>query len=401
MIAYTSYATENRARLEAEALVDMGFEVIFLVLKEGKTPRTYADDRGVIVQELNLGKYCGKSSVRYVLSYFAFLALALVACTYQFFAKGLSVVHVHNMPDFLVFAGLVPRLCGRPLILDIHDSMAETYLGKFNTNSRMLFQVLRIEEVICCWFATSVICVNHPQRDAVIEHGVPAEKIATILSIPKFTSRKSSSDDRDVAESFKLVYHGTISTRLGLDLAVEAVAKLSHVISDLEFHIYGSGDDLNEVLHHADVLGVADRVLFHGVVDWEKLPETLKAMDVGIVANRRNIATELMLPAKLMDYVSLGIPSVAPRLKAIEYYFSEDMVSLFRPENVDELAAAIFHLYSDKSRRIRQARMATRFLQQYRWENQKSRLRELYRAGLYDFVCSDEEVSIRKSPTDH
>jgi glycosyltransferase involved in cell wall biosynthesis len=385
MIAYASYASENRGRLEATALVEMGCEVIFLVLKEGAKPRTY-NDGAITVRELNIRKYCGKGPLHYLLSYLMFLCLAFLACTRLSLKDGISAVHVHNMPDFLVFAGLIPRLLGRQVILDVHDSVPETYMAKFGTDSSVLFETLRLEEKICCWFATDIICVNAPQRDVLIDRGIPARKIATILSVPRFSNPKYNREAHRSQERFRLVYHGTISRRLGLDLVINAMAKVIPSVPGLEFHLYGAGDDLEEFLHLAQSLGVRDRIQFHGVIDWSKLPEVLAEMDAGIVANRKNICTDLMLPAKLMDYVSLEIAAIAPRLRTIRYYFTEDMVSYFEPENLDEMVEAILRLYRDQSRRERQATKAKRFLEEHRWENQQRCLRKVY------FATEDEPI---------
>ena len=35
-------------------------------------------------------------------------------------------------------------------------------------------------------------------------------------------------------------------------------------------------------------------------------------MDLGVIGNRRSAAGDLMLPVKLLEYVSLGIPAVVP-----------------------------------------------------------------------------------------
>ena len=45
-----------------------------------------------------------------------------------------------------------------------------------------------------------------------------------------------------------------------------------------------------------------------------------------------------MLPVKLLEYVHMGIPVIAPRLKTIQYYFSEDQVMYYEPGDVDGLA---------------------------------------------------------------
>jgi glycosyltransferase involved in cell wall biosynthesis len=175
-----------------------------------------------------------------------------------------------------------------------------------------------------------------------------------------------------------MVCHGTISRRLGIDLIVRAVARLVHEIPGFELHIYGEGDDLNDVIRLTESLGIAAHVHFHDLVPWERLPEELKTMDVGIVGNRKNVATELMLPAKLIDYVRLNIPAIVPELRTIRHYFSPDTVSYFEPENVDSIVDATIKLYRDNGRRQQQAQRAKAFLEKYGWDNNQSNLRDLY-----------------------
>ena len=377
MIAYTRYQFDGRVRLEAESLVGWGYQVLFLVPRSGQTATTFAL-QGVTVKELNVGEYGGKNKLVYIVSYLMFLGFAFVACTRFYFQSGIDVVHIHNMPNILVFAALIPRLFGCKLILDVHDNMPETYVAKFGTTSRLVLSLCRLEERVCCSLAHKIIATNHVQRETLINRGIPASKIATVITMPQFLPCKHSSNNHKQAQGFRMVNHGTISQRLGNDLLIRAAAKLVHEIPGFELHIIGAGDSLDSVVRLSESLGLTDHVHFHPTVPWDKLPETLAMMDVGIVANRVNIATELMLPLKLIDYVVLGIPAIAPRLKTIEYYFSPDLVTFFEPENVDSMVAATVGLYRDKQRRERQPQIAKSFLNKYGWDNPKHGLRELY-----------------------
>jgi glycosyltransferase involved in cell wall biosynthesis len=85
-----------------------------------------------------------------------------------------------------------------------------------------------------------------------------------------------------------------------------------------------------------------------------------------------------MLPVKLLEYVALGIPVVAPRLKCIRHYFTESMVSFFEPEDVDSMAASILALYRDPDRRQAQARQAKTFLDRFGWDRHKHDLIRMY-----------------------
>jgi glycosyltransferase involved in cell wall biosynthesis len=175
-----------------------------------------------------------------------------------------------------------------------------------------------------------------------------------------------------------MVNHGTISKRLGNDLIVEAAAQLVREIPGFELHIIGSGDDLEECKRLSESLGLADHVHFHKGVPWDELAKKLELMDVGIVGNRVNAATELMLPSKLIDYVVLGIPAIVPRTKAIEYYFTPGMVYYFEPENVESMVAATVRVYKDREGREQQSRSAKSFLDKYGWHNHQNGLRGLY-----------------------
>jgi glycosyltransferase involved in cell wall biosynthesis len=381
MIAYTNYLTDARVRREAETLAAFPeYEVFFLVLKDGNRPKIYTNNRVEII-ELDIKKYRGKSNARYIISYIKFLLLAFLICSKLFFKRKFDIIHVHNIPNFLVFAAILPRLVGKKVILDIHDSMPETYSAKFGGKpNRKLFQILCWEETICAWMANKIICVNHVQQNVLIQRGIASRKISISLNVPdhRIFIRKNKNKNND-RNKFKIVYHGTLAKRLGIDLAIRAVAKLTDSILGLEFYVLGHGDDIEEFIELSKQLRMEGNIHFNKkMIPVEDLTAILEEMDMGVIANRKNIATKLMLPVKMLEYVALDIPVVAPRLKTIEYYFNNEMVSYFEPENVDSLTSAILKLYQDELKRKNQIQMARKFLDRYGWENHQMDLIKLY-----------------------
>ena len=83
------------------------------------------------------------------------------------------------------------------------------------------------------------------------------------------------------------------------------------------------------------------------------------------LAMRSSELSIVMLPVKLLEYVYLGIPVVAPRLDVIRYYFDDTMLRFYEPENVDKMADAILALYRSREERERQAHAASRFYEKY------------------------------------
>jgi glycosyltransferase involved in cell wall biosynthesis len=378
MIAYTNYAIDARVRREAETLASNGFRVCCLTNRNQDTATQYVLN-GVEVRELRVPKYRGKSTVAYMLSYVRFLVVAAVACVGRLVKGQLDVVHVHNLPDFLVFAAFVPRLAGKKVVLDIHDSVPETFATKFSGNP-VLHKALCLEERLSAAVAHRVICVNDPQRDVLVGRGIPISKTFVSMNVPDpKIFGAGPSPDRAPNGHFNLVYHGTMAERLGVDLVIRAAAQLRDRIPCLTLHLWGGGDDLASFQRLADELAVQDRVSFKPKgFRLDELPERLATMDLGVVGNRSNVATDLMLPVKLLEYVMLGIPAVVPRLRTIDHYFSEDMVAYYEPENVSSLADAIHRMHCQPSARRRQADSASRFLDRHGWERQGSELVAMY-----------------------
>ncbi len=387
MVAYSNYLNDTRIRREAETLASIpGYKVLVIGLKEqNSSPKNYTKD-GVQVQELNITKYRGKSNSKYIISYFIFTLLAFFACSRYLINRSLDIIHVHNMPNFLVFSGIIPLLFGKKIILDVHDTMIETYSAKFKgSDHKLLFRLLHLEESLSCALAHKIICVNHVQRQVLIDRGIPKDKMIISMNVPdpKIFYNVNISDRLKSEGNFRLVFYGTIAKRLGIDLAIHAISKLHDKIPGIEFHIIGGGDDIQEFKDLSRELNVQGFIHFYSkFYPIEEILEFLKKMDVVIIPNRKNTATELMLPVKLLEGVVLGLPVIVPRLKTIEYYFSEDMVYYFEPENVDSMTDAIVNAYNNETERKEKMRKAKRFIEKYGWEFQKFDLINLYKSLL-------------------
>ncbi len=381
MIAYTDgYNFDSRVRGEAELLASHGFQVRCLTNMSGRAPVRFVLS-GVEVRELPVAKYRGKNTAAYLGYYLWFLLLCSAACLRLLLKGELDVVHVHNVPDFLVLAGLVPRLAGRKVVLDVHDSVPETFATKFSGPS-FLQHALRLEESWSARLAHKVICVNHPQRDVLVGRGIPSTKTFIFMNVPDpaIFGRQPTNVGTDPKQgTFNLVYHGTMTERLGVDLIIRAVAGLRNRIPNVRLHLWGGGDDLERFRNLARDLAEEAVVFKPKGFLLHDLPRQLASMHVGVVGNRRNIATDLMLPVKLLEYVAMGIPTVAPRLRTIERYFAADMVTYYEPENVEALEEAIYRLYSCPTARRAQAERADDFLRQHGWARQGNELVTFYR----------------------
>jgi glycosyltransferase involved in cell wall biosynthesis len=198
------------------------------------------------------------------------------------------------------------------------------------------------------------------------------------MNLPNEEIFRPLTKERVSSDKFRLVYHGTIAKRLGIDIMLEALSKIGNDIP-IHLSIYGAGDFLDDAMRLANTLGLNGKVHFSKTFfPAEMIREMVKDMDLGIIANRRSLATDrYMMPVKLLEYVFLKIPVVAPRLEIIQSYFDESMVKYYEPENTDDLAKCIVELYKTPKERASLVTRASRFYEEHSWKTQAEEYLEL------------------------
>ena len=392
MLAYAHYINDARIKNYVRTLEDHGHHVDVIALQCDGEAAIEERRSGTIFRIM--AKYQGKSSLRYIWSYLKFFLKSALLLARRSVRHRYDVIHVHNMPNALVFAGIFPKALGAKLMLDVHDLMTVNYMAKFNAKENSLpVCALRIEQRLSSMFADRVFCADHNQQDYLAEHcGVPREKSTVLMNLPNVELFRPLTRGKK-GEGFRIVYHGTIAYRLGIDLIIRAMASVTERIP-AELWIYGAGDYLPEALALSSQLGLEEKVHFSRTFfPVEQIPEMVCGMDLGIIGNRRNLACDkYMLPVKLLEYVYLGVPVVAPRLDVIARYFDETMVRFYEPENVEQMADAIVELFHKRDMRERQAHAASKF-----YENNNPQLQ----ADLYLHLVSNSEIRLSRHTEHH
>ena len=80
-----------------------------------------------------------------------------------------------------------------------------------------------------------------------------------------------------------------------------------------------------------------------------------------------------LLPNKLLEYVTQGVPAVCSRMPTIAEYFDEDAVAYFEPGDPAALARAVDRLLRDPELAARQAARAREVLDGLSWERGSER----------------------------
>lgn len=371
MIAFTQYSTDTRVRREAEALVDRGDTVEVICLK--RKGEEFRDLNGVNLIQLPTGRYRGANTAMYLVKYSLFFVAVFFMLAFLQWKNKYQIIQVHTMPDFMVFAALIPKLLGVKIILDVHDLVPELYRSKFGlAKDHWVIRFITWIERCSIGFADRAIAVHKPHLDTLMSHGNPMEKFVVLLNLPdpKLFSRKNLAGVENNC-SLRLIYHGTVSRRHGLDIVLLAISQLRKEIKDLHFKVVGQGDDVQRLTALTKELQIADCVSFVESVLPENLASIILNADIGIVPILYDDFTRHMLPVKLLEYVALGKPVICSRTETIQSYFDDSMVEYFAPGDAVELAHHIRVLYQNPEKREYLRINADRFNQEHDWARQK------------------------------
>lgn len=374
-VVQSVYDFDPRVRRKAEALVGAGYSVDVLALRPSNGEKSYSLN-GVRVRTLSLGKNRG-SLTRYVFEYAIFFLWALVRTSIQMLRMRYAVIDVNSLPDFLIFAPVLARWMGAKLILDLHEITPEFYMSKYGVaeNSRTV-RVLKYLERISVNFADRVITINHPIENLLVDRGLPRSKSSVVMNAvdeARFAvdlSPRAASGASD-AGKFVMMYHGTLTSIYGLDIAVEAFALAHEEMLGAELWILGSGPEKAALTALIEKLGLLSKVRLIGQVAATEIPSWLLQCTAGILPIRRDVFLDFAFPNKLPEFIIAGKPVIVSRLKAIRHYFSEDALAYFEPNDPVDLAKQMIRVYSDRTLRAKCAYRAKEEYTPIRWDVMK------------------------------
>ena len=368
MIAYSFYESDSRIIQYAHSLTRRGDTVDVIALAHKGTSRVEVID-GVNVYRIQRREINERAAVLYLLRIVRFLFAAMGVLLWKHFRKPYQLVHVHSVPDFLVFSALPLRSLGVPVILDIHDILPEFYASKFQAGEQsFIYRALLKVEKVTARAANHVIVANHLWHDRLVRRSVPAKKCSVVCNYPNpkiFYSRpKEQHSDR-----FLLMYPGSLNWHQGVDVAIHAFAEVVQKIPGAVFQIYGEGPARAELETLVADLGLNRVVTLQDYKPTEEIALLMANADLAVVPKRASskFGTEAA-STKIQEFMALDVPVIVSRTKIDTFYFDDSMVRFFESENVKSLAEAILDLYAHPEERRGLVESARRHVERNNWE---------------------------------
>lgn len=378
MVVFSSFPLDVRVRREAEAHIEAGNQVDVLCRTSRKEALKEVVNN-INVYRLNLKrKRSGK--VAYLFEYLYFFLWAFFKITFLHIKRGYDVIHVHNMPNFIVFTGLFPKLFGAKVILDLHDPMPELFASMFSLyDDSLVVKVLKWLEARAMRFADMNITPNIAFRNLFISRGCPHEKITIVMNSPDENIFKNGEGNKLTRgkERFVIMYHGAVVKRQGPDILMDAVSMVRNKIPGLKVFLYGEGNFMKVVKEKIKELNLSDFVELRGLVIVDKIAEAIKEIDLGVIPNRVNPFTQINFPVRTFEYLVMHKPVIVPRTRGIRDYFSEDSIFYFNPGDSGDLARTILKVYDNPIATQEVLNKSLEVFNNYRWESQKQNLLHL------------------------
>jgi glycosyltransferase involved in cell wall biosynthesis len=368
MISQHPYPTHPTLRRNVDYLITRGHRVDLVSIREkgGAVP---IPKPGLRIYTVPL-THKRDSRLRYPLEFLWFFLAALPRVLALSIGRRYTAVQVDNLPDFLVFLGAPARWRGARLVFFMFELMPEMTVARLRTDAE--HRIVRLATRIERWatrYADQVVVVNGACERALKKRGVRPEKLSVIYN----TQPAASVNRLPITRREVLVTHATLLQRYGVQIAIEALARLSGTRPDLVLEVLGEGEYRVELERLAAELGLSHRVDFLGYLPWNDAMARIRQASVGIVAVLDDGYGRLMLPMKLLDYASQGVPAVCSRLEAVEEYFAPGTVAYFEPGDAADLAENIERMLTDRQAASVQAQRAQAVLERLSWESVSDR----------------------------
>ena len=370
MVSYSFYDSDNRVMRYAETLAARGDHVdVISLFKPGQAAREVI--RGVNVFRIQRRMIDERGKWDYAWRLFSFFLRSLTLLTRKHLQHRYDLIHIHSVPDLLVFTALVPKLTGTRVILDIHDILPEFYASKFKvTHSSLVFRVLLWVERICAAFADHVIISNDIWLKRFTARSARADKCSTVLNFPDPTVFRRTGKTRNDGK-FIMLYPGTLSWHQGLDIAIRAFHRVRNKIPRAEFHIHGAGSARNSLLQLVGELNLRDRVFIKNPLPLREIPSVMEDADLGIVPKRKDSFGNEAFSTKTLEFMSLGVPLIVSDTAVDTYYFNDSVAMFFHDEDEADLARCMLLMADHPEFRKHLAQNALEFVENYSWDSNK------------------------------
>lgn len=292
-----------------------------------------------------------------------------------------DVIHSHH-PFVLGKVGLrVARRLGVPLVYTFHTQY-EQYSHYFPLPQTLVKWAGRkaVRD-----YAQSVDLLTTPAESiAGLLQSYGVTKKVHILPNPLDLARYEQIDHEIIRNRYGigrrklLLFVGRIGREKNLDFLLRSFSLLAEEFGDdIRLMLVGSGAAEEMLKKLAAELGLADRVIFTGAVNYEEIPLYYGAADLFVMTS-----TSEVKPLVFIESMAAGLPVVAVEASGSKDTFTSGYNGILTPEEVGAFASAVRELLRNDRRRLGIAQAAKESAARYSIKNLTQELLTLYKEAI-------------------
>lgn len=372
MVVLSYYPDDPRVRREAEALNDNGYHIDILCLRHDTEEKVFSSKNITAYRILN-GTENKENILRYIFFSLLFFIVAFIRLQKLSIKHKYKIIQFHNMPDYLVFVGIIHKLLGIPIILDLHDLSVELFASKWKGIKSLIFiPFVKFVEKLSCKFSTRLITTSPGFQQRLIERGIQSDKISLIMNTADdkiFTPSKNRIWIKKNSNP-KIIYHGTVARRFGIHVAIEAIKILSHDFPKIQFFVYGKYDPQykNELLELISKNELSNNVSLNGYLSLEKIVNVIQNADMGIVPYLSDGFMDIALSTKTFEYIKMECPVIASKLPSLTALFDDSSIWYFNSGSSKEISNNIISVYNNPLEAKEKVKNALITYKKFSWE---------------------------------
>lgn len=347
MVVQNYYPFDPRVRRYVNVLRKKQIEVTVICLKRNSEPKYEIDKDNTRIYRIPVKKERA-TAIKYMFEYIKFFIVSFFKLTSLSLKNIFDIIHVHNLPDFLVFSAIMPKMLGSKIILDMHEIFPEFIREKFTiTEHHLMYKIAEFLEKLSINFAHGVICIHDIALKQIKKRNPKISKMISIMNTENLTINRVESKPKS-KNYFTAIYNGTINENIHIDFTLEAINKIKEKIPKFRFLIYGEGPNLLDIKNLIKELKLQDLVFIKGRIDHNKMKRILKQVDLGILTPGLDIYSQYFFANKLSEWISMGIPVIVSNLKTYRHYFRNSSLMFVEPGNIEDISKAIIKVYKDE-----------------------------------------------------
>jgi glycosyltransferase involved in cell wall biosynthesis len=262
----------------------------------------------------------------------------------------LDVVHVHH-PFLLGVTGRrVARRLRRPLVFTYHTRY-EKYAHYVPLPQRL---VRGLAVRLACRFANSADLVVAPSdhvAETLRERGVraPIHVVPTGVDLRLFSPGSRERARRRLglpSEGLMCLYTGRLDREKSLERVLDAFESVAGAVSGASLHLVGKGSHGHALERRAAAGGAARRIVFHGGLGRDALPDYYRAADLFLFASETETQGLVLAEAH-----ACALPAVAVRASGVDEVVTDGETGVLTKGEAGDMADAAIGLLLDPERR--------------------------------------------------